>query len=501
MRRSTRLILAASLVASVAGQAGAASAVQTRSETWRPCVDDTAVECASLEVPIDTSDPTTSTIELPVRRVRAGDDGERIGVLVTIAGGPGQRGTDWVFPDRHTPAIHEHFDVVSWDPRGTAGASLIDCIPDWDPFTGLDRSPDDAAEQDRLDERTAVLAERCRDAHGDILPFVGTVEAAHDLERLRRMLGEEHLSILGTSYGSKVALTYATLFPEHARALVLDGYSDPNLSPGELQVEQATAFEHELDALLGDCASDGACPLHGHETPGTALDRLLAELDAKPIPADEQGGLLRQSDAHEAIAGSLVMGEAARSRLLQALATAVTGDGAPLLRIANDIRYAYEASGLTMGAFTAIDCADTGDYWNSLTGADVAALTTRIQEAAPRLGPWLWSPPQDPALPALGLCAMQPSAAGHDIGPIDAAGAGPVLVLTTTGDPTTPASGAVRSTSDLEDAVVLALDADHHLAYHVALSRPDLPGYACLLEAVDTYLIDLERPRYDHDCE
>jgi pimeloyl-ACP methyl ester carboxylesterase len=485
----------------MAAPAGAVSAVQARSGTWLPCADVAAVECASLEVPIDTSDPATPTIELAVRRVRASADEGRIGVLVTIAGGPGQRGTDWVFPGLHTAAIHERFDVVSWDPRGTAGASLIDCIPDWDPFTGLDRSPDDAAERGLLDARTVVLAERCRSAHGEILPFVGTVEAAHDLERLRRMLGEEHLSILGTSYGSKVALTYATLFPGHVRAIVLDGYSDPNLSPGELQVEQASAFEHELNAMLADCANDATCAFHGDGTPGAALDQLLEELDTSPIPADGQDGWLEQSDAHEAIAGALVMGEPARLQLLQALAAAVAGDGVPLLRIANDIRHDYASSGLTMGAFAAIDCADTGDYWNTLTGAEVATLTARVHEAAPRLGPWLWSPSQDPALPPLGLCAMQPSSAGHDIGPIDAAGAGPVLVLTTTGDPTTPASGAARSTSDLEDAVVLALEANHHLAYHVALSRPDRPGYACLLEAVDTYLIDLERPRHDHDCE
>ena len=53
-------------------------------------------------------------------------------------------------------------------------------------------------------------------------------ESARDLERVRAALGEEKISYLGYSYGTALGATYATLFPERVRALVLDGAIDPS---------------------------------------------------------------------------------------------------------------------------------------------------------------------------------------------------------------------------------------------------------------------------------
>jgi len=304
VRSHVSAVLASSLAMALAVTSlGTASAVFREPIKWAACDEDTTVECAWLEVPVDATDPLSAALQLPVRRVRAGDPEQRIGTLVTIAGGPGQRGTDWVLPGLHTPTIHARFDVVSWDPRGTSAGSVVDCIPEWDPFEGLDRTPDDDAERRALDRHTAELAKRCRDAHGDVLPYVGTHEAALDLERLRQALREEQVSILGTSYGSEIALTYATLFPERVRAIVLDGYSDPNLAPDERVLEQARAFEQSLEALLDDCTADPTCRLGADGSPGPTLDALLAGLDAVPLPTDDPAQPLSQSDAHEAIAG------------------------------------------------------------------------------------------------------------------------------------------------------------------------------------------------------
>ena len=56
---------------------------------------------------------------------------------------------------------------------------------------------------------------------------MGTVEVAHDLEALRRALGESQLTYWGISYGTVIGSTYAALFPDKVRALVLDGSVDP----------------------------------------------------------------------------------------------------------------------------------------------------------------------------------------------------------------------------------------------------------------------------------
>ena len=450
-----------------------------------------------LAVPLDHTDAASPAIRLPVRRLPATDGEARIGVLVTIAGGPGQRGTLGVAPGVHGADVEAGFDIVSWDPRGTAGDTLIDCIPQWDPFAGLDRTPDSLVERRALDARMAALAARCREQHGEVLPYIGTLEAALDLEQIRRMLGEPRISILGSSYGSRVALTYASLFPEHVRAVVLDGYSDPNRSPGRLEVEQAAAYERVLDVLLDGCADDPACSLASRGDPGAALDRLLASLDGAPLPAGADGRLT-QSDAYEAIVGYLTRDRESRGQLLEALGSAERGDGEPLLGLAGRVRSDYESSGLTLGAFMAIHCADTAAWWSGRSGDEIDRLTERIHRVAPRLGPFLWSPPLAADLPAVGLCAMQPLSSA--IGPssqvdrFDAAGAGPVLILASSGDPATPRSAARRALKDVADATLVTLDADTHVAYLSARRDPGRPAYACLIDAVETFLVDLESP-------
>jgi pimeloyl-ACP methyl ester carboxylesterase len=489
------------------------AAVIPEPSRWADCDGAPApVECAWLTVPLDRADPDARTIRLPLSRLRASHQEHRVGTLVTIAGGPGQRGTLGVWPGAHTRAIHEHFDIVSWDPRGTSGETLIDCVPEWDPFAALDRTPDSAVERRRLDERTAALASRCREAHRDLLPHLGRLQDALDLEALRQRLGEERISLLGSSYGSQIALAYATLFPHRVRAVVLDGYSDPNVPPGEREVEQAAAYERELQRVLAGCATDTDCPLGkagdvaGNEGgPGASLDRLLERLDTAPLPI-AGGGSLSQSDAYEAIVGALTRDDTARQALLRALADAVDGDGTALLGIASEVRRSYQASGLTLGAFMALYCADTSAYWHGLSAHEAARLTARVWEAAPRLGAWLWSPPADPDLPPVGLCAMHPPrfaapAAPLSSRPFDAAGAGPVLILASSGDPSTPVEAARRALDDVEQAVLVTIDAPQHLAYLHAVHRPEQPAYRCLLDVVEGYLIELVVPSGEVACK
>lgn len=446
------------------------------------------MECALLDVPLDRSDIDTRSVSLPVRRLRAADPEQRVGVLLTIAGGPGQRGTDWVAPAVHPPSISARFDIVSFDPRGTSGDTAITCIPQWDPFGDVDRTPDDAAERAALDARIGELAADCREAHGALLPHVGTADTVLDIEALRRALGEAQISLLGWSYGSEVALRYASAFPEHTRAVVLDGYSDPNLSLPARELEQAAAFERELDELLVECALRDDCPLEGPD-PGARLDSLLEALDATPLAAGAGRGL-RQADAYEAITGALVRGPSERERLLHAVAAAARGDGRALRGMADEYRADFEASGLDLGTHSAIACADDGAAWARLSAEDRDALTERVYDAAPRLGPWLWSPPAADGLPPVGLCAMTPDAAPSIAGPFDGGGAGPILVLAASGDPATPLSAAHRAVEDLEDAWLLPIRADRHLLYPQAVAVPTSATSRCVLSTVEAYLID-----------
>jgi pimeloyl-ACP methyl ester carboxylesterase len=72
-----------------------------------------------------------------------------------------------------------------------------------------------------------VVERDCIERSGRLLPYVGTPNAARDMEQLRKALGDDQLTYLGFSYGTALGAVYADLFPDSVRALVLDGSVDP----------------------------------------------------------------------------------------------------------------------------------------------------------------------------------------------------------------------------------------------------------------------------------
>jgi pimeloyl-ACP methyl ester carboxylesterase len=56
--------------------------------------------------------------------------------------------------------------------------------------------------------------------------FYSFAQTAHDMEALRKHLGVEKWHVYGQSFGSPISVTYASLFPERVRQLILDGPAD-----------------------------------------------------------------------------------------------------------------------------------------------------------------------------------------------------------------------------------------------------------------------------------
>lgn len=101
-----------------------------------------------------------------------------------------------------------------------------------------------------LNRSLRVVERDCVAKSGELLPYVGTQNAARDMEQLRKALGDEQLTYIGFSYGTALGAVYANLFPDSARALVLDGSVDPTAgeyTPGFLASQMADA--------LGDAVS------------------------------------------------------------------------------------------------------------------------------------------------------------------------------------------------------------------------------------------------------
>ena len=109
------------------------------------------------------------------------------------------------------------------------------------------------------------------------------------MDRLREALGDEQLTYLGYSYGTTLGSTYAELFPDKVRALVLDAAVDPDATEQEDAEASAAAFEKGFDAFAANCTGlIAGCPLGADPRAFVETSCWPRPRDA-PIPSSEEG--------------------------------------------------------------------------------------------------------------------------------------------------------------------------------------------------------------------
>jgi pimeloyl-ACP methyl ester carboxylesterase len=253
-------------------------------------------ECGKLGVPIDYAKPENGTIALALVRFPA--TGKKIGSLIINPGGPGESGVNAAMSIiKSLPTqLRESFDLVGFDPRGVGlSKPALWCNSDADndrqrADPQVDYSPAGVA---HIEEMTKQFVQRCVDKMGkEFLANVGTVSVAKDLDLLRAGVGDQKLTYLGYSYGTRIGSTYAELFPQNVRAMVLDGAIDPNADPFEADIRQAEAFQKAFDDYAADCAKSPDCPLG--QDPAKAVEAyhdLVDPLVTKPAPTADPRGL------------------------------------------------------------------------------------------------------------------------------------------------------------------------------------------------------------------
>ena len=127
---------------------------------WDDCG---AVECATLDVPLDYEDPDGEQIELYVARTPA--SGDRIGALFVNPGGPGagarrvRRAASRTCCPRRSPSTSTSSGV---DPRGVGGSTPIDCGVTPTELYGVDPTFEDAADEDGLPRGQRGVRRRLR---------------------------------------------------------------------------------------------------------------------------------------------------------------------------------------------------------------------------------------------------------------------------------------------------------------------------------------------------
>ena len=246
---------------------------------WQACAK--GFQCARLLVPFDYGRPAWRRFSLPVIRLPATGPARRIGSLVINPGGPGGSGVSYALQARSviSAAVRARFDVVGFDPRGVGGSEpAVHCMtgPQLDRYFETDGTPADAAQLAMVVSESKLFASGCERDSGRLLPYVGTPNAARDMDVLRAVLGDSKLSYLGKSYGTYLGTWYAQLFPAHVRALVLDGAIDPAASPFSMNIVQAQGFEVALRSFAANCMARNDCPLGQGGDVSAGIARLQA---------------------------------------------------------------------------------------------------------------------------------------------------------------------------------------------------------------------------------
>ena len=248
-------------------------------------------QCSKLTVPLDYAAPGGATIQLAVVRKQAADQAHRLGSLVVNPGGPGGSGISYATSgDVLDSSLLARYDLVGFDPRGVGESAPVECLTDsqMDQFVDAPPNPTTPAQLAEVERESQLLARHCAAKSGAELPFVGTVDAARDMDILRAALGDTKLNYLGKSYGTLLGATYAQEFPKNVGHFVLDGAMDPDLTAEQMNLTQAAAFDKELHLFLDDCVQQTDCPF-GTTDPNAAFTKLqtwVNGLNAHPITGD-----------------------------------------------------------------------------------------------------------------------------------------------------------------------------------------------------------------------
>jgi len=503
-------VLAVLLVGAVANPASAkpkpVSSTTTTTTTWPPLpAFDTNVawsdcgdgfECGTLTVPVDWRTPTsTDRVGLALIRHRAESPDERVGSLVVNYGGPGESGVEYLRTafSRLPATTRTHFDVVSFDPRGTGASRPIDCVDDafLDLGAGFPAVPTTTAQLDAIHRYSDQFARGCAQRMGAYAGQVGTRNVARDLEAIRLALGESKLDYLGYSYGTIVGTAYAQMFPTTVGRMVLDGPPDYSLKDRDYAYQQARGFMNALSGFLDWCQQT-TCSLTGAGAPRDVLQRLITQVDQQPLPASYVvNGVTRDGKLTSSLLESGVLAMLYdRSRGWPALADALLsaardGQGATLLQFADQYsgRNPDGTWSPLVEANAVISCVDRPGGAAPKPATELADIATFQAQLPPWGGSW-----------ATASCAGMPKPAkGDKLGAMTVRATLPILVIGTTGDPATPYAGAQALVGRITGSQLLTFDSTEHTGFGRGIS-------ACVDDAVDTYLLSGTLPAAGTHC-
>ena len=451
----------------LAGTQGATAAIETEdcrlSSRWLATV---SAQCGTLAVPEDPNHPDGRQIELFVARIPALSGAPQPDPLLLISGGPGQAATDFYLALRGAfEPIRRDREIILLDQRGTGRSARLSCpsadVQDLDTAT--------------LDELTALVTDCVAALDADPRYYTTSV-AVGDLERLREALDLPEWNIYGISYGTRVAQHYLRRYPEHTRAVILDGVVPAELALGPAIATNAQAA---LEEVFTRCAGQDLC---ARRFP--ALSERLRTLSARlvdqplevamPDPLTGEPGTRTLSDRHLKVAIRLLSYAPLTTALLPLLVSeAHDGNYAPLTAQAYMFIDELERS-ISFPMHNSVVCTEDVPFYRD---ADLAGL-------------------QDTYLGNTIIDALTTVCSVWPVGQLDSdlkapvVSDRPVLLLSGEADPVTPPSYGAQVLENLANARHLIGPGQGH----------GLAGVGCVPTLMRRFLEDLDPQGLDDTC-
>ncbi|HTO00279.1 MAG TPA: alpha/beta fold hydrolase [Microthrixaceae bacterium] len=246
------------------------------------CVDRTtdtaAIDCYKLVVPENRAKPTGRQVELPVLRIRSVGTPAAGPPLVYLHGGPGAGAVEgWLAWQQLMDGVPR--DLYVYDQRGGGHANpRLDCPERSAALAStLASHPAWAEARQTVGDSIAACHKRLR-SQGVELSQYDTWNSVQDLEDLRRAIGAESLALVGSSYGTRLALSYQAQYPDRVDSLALSGVDPPGT--GGPKAERSL-LEPALNRLFESCNTDLECAAKFPNLK-VVFDEAARRLDATP---------------------------------------------------------------------------------------------------------------------------------------------------------------------------------------------------------------------------
>jgi len=217
------------------------------------------VVCGDLFTLENRADPSSPMVSLHVAVFPSfSSNPEPDPVIYLMGGGGGDTlGAAWFYLGAAGDRIRVERDFILYNQRGVKRNEPYLACPEEAEFqTRLNSFVHTKPEADELEYNFLM---GCRDylkESGVDLEFYDSVTHAADLAELIQTLGYEQANIYGTSYGTRLGLTFMRHYPELIRSAILDSILPPQIN---FPSDAIASFVVAVENLFSACAAQDNC--------------------------------------------------------------------------------------------------------------------------------------------------------------------------------------------------------------------------------------------------